>query len=142
MYARDTRPIDICVDRELTDPRVIDLLREHLAGMHAHSPAESVHALDLDGLRRPEITFLTAGMINCSPVVRSRSCRPAPLARPGTAKSSPCAPARATCAKALPAPCEITTANAITPSTVATSASTSKIEVSEAAASSSTRARR
>ena len=60
MYARDTRPIDICVDRELTDPRVIDLLREHLAGMHAHSPAESVHALDLDGLRRPEITYLTA----------------------------------------------------------------------------------
>jgi hypothetical protein len=60
MYARDTRPIDICVDRELTDPRVIDLPREHLAGMHAHSPAESVHALDLDGLRRPEITYLTA----------------------------------------------------------------------------------
>ena len=56
----DSRPLDIRVDRTFTDPRVIDLLREHLAGMHAHSPAESVHALDLDGLRRPEITFLTA----------------------------------------------------------------------------------
>ncbi|MDV7399185.1 hypothetical protein RZS08_47685 [Arthrospira platensis SPKY1] len=28
--------------------------------MHTESPPESVHALDLDGFRRPEITFLTA----------------------------------------------------------------------------------
>jgi putative acetyltransferase len=28
--------------------------------MHLHSPPESVHALDIEGLRRPEITFWTA----------------------------------------------------------------------------------
>ena len=28
--------------------------------MHQHSPPESVHALDLAGLRRPDITFWTA----------------------------------------------------------------------------------
>ena len=44
----------------LDDPRVIELLREHLAGMHALSPPESVHALGLDGLRRPDVTFWSA----------------------------------------------------------------------------------
>lgn len=53
-------PVDIRIDRELTHPQVIALLREHMAGMHAESPPESVHALDLSGLRQPEITFLTA----------------------------------------------------------------------------------
>jgi putative acetyltransferase len=43
----------------LTDPAVIELLREHLRCMAMASPPESVHALDLDGLRRPEITFFT-----------------------------------------------------------------------------------
>ena len=36
------------------------LLDEHLADMHATSPAESVHALDLSGLLAPSVTFLTA----------------------------------------------------------------------------------
>ncbi|MDE2369116.1 MAG: GNAT family N-acetyltransferase [Burkholderiales bacterium] len=36
-----------------------ELLEEHLRDMHRHSPPESVHALDLDGLRRPEISFWT-----------------------------------------------------------------------------------
>ncbi|MFD6178069.1 MULTISPECIES: GNAT family N-acetyltransferase [unclassified Isoptericola] len=36
------------------------LLAEHLADMHATSPAESVHALDLAALRAPTVTFLTA----------------------------------------------------------------------------------
>src|ERR1700688_2968874 len=36
------------------------LLREHLQSMHALSPPESVHALDLENLRRPEITFWSA----------------------------------------------------------------------------------
>lgn len=53
-------PVDIRIDRELTHPQVIALLEEHLAGMRAESPPECVFALDLDGLRRPEITFLTA----------------------------------------------------------------------------------
>lgn len=36
------------------------LLVEHLADMHATSPAESVHALDLARLRAPHITFWAA----------------------------------------------------------------------------------
>jgi putative acetyltransferase len=36
------------------------LLAEHLAGMHAQSPPESVHALALEGLRRPDVTLLSA----------------------------------------------------------------------------------
>lgn len=51
---------DIRIDRALTHPQVIALLEEHLAGMRAASPPECVFALDLNGLRRPEITFLTA----------------------------------------------------------------------------------
>jgi putative acetyltransferase len=45
---------------DLTGPEVHALLEEHLADMHALSPPESVHALDLSGLRRPDITFWTA----------------------------------------------------------------------------------
>ena len=44
----------------LDDPRVIALMRFHMESMLANSPKESVHALDLDGLRRPEVTFWTA----------------------------------------------------------------------------------
>ena len=36
------------------------LLAEHLAGMAEQSPPESIHALNLDGLRAPDITFWTA----------------------------------------------------------------------------------
>ena len=54
------RPFHIRSDRELVHPQVMALLREHLAGMHAKSPPDKVHALDLSGLRTPEITFLTA----------------------------------------------------------------------------------
>jgi putative acetyltransferase len=42
---------------DLTGPEIAALLREHLAGMYATSPPESVHALDLPALRAPEITF-------------------------------------------------------------------------------------
>jgi GNAT superfamily N-acetyltransferase/glutathione S-transferase len=44
---------------DLTDARVVELLREHLAGMHASSPPGSVYALDLSGLQRPEIALYT-----------------------------------------------------------------------------------
>lgn len=37
--------------------RVARLLREHLEEMRRITPPESVHALDLDGLRSPDITF-------------------------------------------------------------------------------------
>lgn len=49
----------IVVD-DLTDPRVHGLLRDHLAGMYETSPPESVHALDLDGLRAASVTVWTA----------------------------------------------------------------------------------
>ncbi|MEH6418408.1 GNAT family N-acetyltransferase [Pseudomonas sp. CGJS7] len=45
---------------ELDRPEVIALLREHLQGMAELSPPESIHALDLDGLKRPEISFFSA----------------------------------------------------------------------------------
>ena len=45
---------------DLTGPEVQALIGEHLQGMFEHSPPESVHALDLDGLRKPEITFWSA----------------------------------------------------------------------------------
>ncbi|MET0308692.1 MAG: GNAT family N-acetyltransferase [Sphingomonas sp.] len=35
-------------------------MRLHLEAMQATSPSESVHALDLSGLKRPEIRFFTA----------------------------------------------------------------------------------
>jgi putative acetyltransferase len=44
----------------LDDPRVIALLRFHLQMMHAKSPAGSVFALDLSGLKWPDVTFFAA----------------------------------------------------------------------------------
>ena len=49
----------IIVD-DLTHPDVQALLTQHLLDMHEHSPPESVHALDLEQLRQPELTFWTA----------------------------------------------------------------------------------
>lgn len=40
-------------------PDVSALLEEHLRDMHAQSPRESVHALDVSGLKVPSITFWT-----------------------------------------------------------------------------------
>jgi len=48
----------IAVDN-LEGPEIIALLEEHLAEMRSVSPPESVHALDLSGLRKPDITFWT-----------------------------------------------------------------------------------
>ncbi len=42
---------------DLAGVAIRDLLAAHLRGMHDHSPPDSVHALDLDGLRSPDITF-------------------------------------------------------------------------------------
>jgi putative acetyltransferase len=44
---------------DLTDKRVIDLLRHHLSNSRAHTAPGSAHALDLKGLRSPDITFWT-----------------------------------------------------------------------------------
>jgi putative acetyltransferase len=51
-----TMSIDIRID-DLSDPRIAALLQEHLDDMYRTSPPESVHALDLSGLKKPEITF-------------------------------------------------------------------------------------
>jgi len=48
----------IAID-DLRGDDVAAFLAEHLRDMFSTSPAESVHALDLDGLRKPEITFWT-----------------------------------------------------------------------------------
>ena len=45
---------------DLSRPAIHALLNEHLKSMHELSPRESVHALDLDKLRSPEITFWAA----------------------------------------------------------------------------------
>jgi putative acetyltransferase len=45
---------------DLTRSEVIELLRHHRAEMERVTPqTESMHALDLDGLRTPDITFWT-----------------------------------------------------------------------------------
>ncbi len=51
--------MEIKVD-DLTGPEIQRMLREHLEDMARHSPPESMHALDLEGLRKPEITFWSA----------------------------------------------------------------------------------
>jgi putative acetyltransferase len=55
---------------DLSRPAIHALLEEHLRHMHALGPPESVHALDLDKLRRPEITFWSAwderGLLGCA----------------------------------------------------------------------------
>ncbi len=44
---------------DLTGSEIAAFLEEHLEDMRLTSPPESVHALDLDKLRKPEITFWT-----------------------------------------------------------------------------------
>lgn len=51
--------MDIKID-DLTGPEVTELVREHLHGMSLNSPPESIHALNLEQLRKPEITFWSA----------------------------------------------------------------------------------
>lgn len=50
--------MNIRVD-DLTGPEIAAFLEEHIRDMRSVSPPESKHALDLEGLRRPEITFWT-----------------------------------------------------------------------------------
>ncbi|MEO0459011.1 MAG: GNAT family N-acetyltransferase [Cyanobacteria bacterium P01_A01_bin.114] len=42
---------------DLTSQQIADFLQEHLDEMHATTPLESVHALDLEALRAHNITF-------------------------------------------------------------------------------------
>src|SRR5277367_6902685 len=48
-----------CID-DLSGAPTRALIARHLAGMHEHSPPESVHAFDIDKLRTPDVTFWSA----------------------------------------------------------------------------------
>lgn len=51
--------MQIIVD-DLTSPEIRELLVQHLVDMSRNSPPESMHALNLEQLRRPEMTFWSA----------------------------------------------------------------------------------
>ena len=63
--------IEIKVD-ELSSAEIANFLEEHIREMKAVSPPESKHALDLDGLRKPEVTFWTVwynrSLIGCGAI--------------------------------------------------------------------------
>lgn len=48
--------MEIKID-DLSSPRIAEFLAEHLENMAENSPPESIHALPLDQLRKPDITF-------------------------------------------------------------------------------------
>ena len=50
--------VKIVVD-DLSGQAIAEFLEDHVRQLRTISPPESKHALDLDGLRRPEITFWT-----------------------------------------------------------------------------------
>jgi putative acetyltransferase len=52
-------PVIFCID-DLRGEPTRRLIARHLAGMHASSPAGCVHALDVDALRQPGVTFWSA----------------------------------------------------------------------------------
>ncbi len=45
---------------DLTGPEVAELIGEHLHSLSLHSPPESRHALNLEELKKPDITFWSA----------------------------------------------------------------------------------
>ena len=47
------------IEGGLASEQVQQLLQHHLVDMAKHSPPESVHALDIDALRVPEVTFIS-----------------------------------------------------------------------------------
>ena len=52
----ESASMEIRVD-DLRGAAIIDLLQLHLRSVALHSPPESIHALDLAALRKPDITF-------------------------------------------------------------------------------------
>ena len=65
--------VQIRVD-DLSDPRIALFLTEHINDMRAVSPPESKHALDLEGLKQPEVTFWTVWkaeqLVGCGAIKR------------------------------------------------------------------------
>lgn len=48
------------IEDDLTGPEIAALLTLHLSEMHAWSPPESVHAMPIERLRAPDVTFFAA----------------------------------------------------------------------------------
>ncbi|MFM5917619.1 MAG: GNAT family N-acetyltransferase [Novosphingobium sp.] len=48
------------IEDDLTGSAIADLLRLHLEQMHQWSPPESVHAMPIERLRAPDVTFYAA----------------------------------------------------------------------------------
>jgi putative acetyltransferase len=54
--------LDFRID-DLSGAPTRSLIARHLAGMRESSPPESVHALDIDGLRGPDVTFWSVWVV-------------------------------------------------------------------------------
>ena len=58
---RDYRPTTYrIIEDDLSGPQVAALLELHLSDMHRWSPACKVHAMPLERLRQPDVTFYSA----------------------------------------------------------------------------------
>ncbi len=53
-------PVYTIREDDLAGPAIGDLLRLHLDEMHRWSPPESVHAMPVERLRQPDVTFYSA----------------------------------------------------------------------------------